>query len=426
MAPLLRRSWAPTGQTPVIEQRTRHYQRVSIIAALCVWPARDKVSCYFRLHPGTSITGIEVRQFIGQLLLQLNRAPMVIIWDWLNAHRSLVVRTALEASPQVSLVAREGSILPTRHLDYFYNADQIVLVEDAERPFTGAGKGAIAGVVRNGYLPRFHPCFCRLDCVEGETRQARINDVNAGLRNVLNALSDGAVQVSREELSISYVGDLDKDSPDNGSIAEIVTMLGSARELSTAEDVEFVSPHYDFELISAHLDHATQDFRNLWEGYLFGRGGLKQPWQTVKAFNRRMVWKEDGYKSLQPISELHAEIMERLAPFFASVPEWEKEAPPRIQRSAVDVLRQEFGQLLKEMAREVLLAGQHTDWESALELSGRGSTAVRATQIVKIVEKVAPPLTVPEAIWIKNRIKELVIQAIKNCCSRTDGDPTSA
>jgi len=100
MAPLLRRSWAPSGHTPVIHQRTRHFQKVSVIAALCVSPARDQVSCYFRLHPGKSITGIEVCHFLRQLLRQLH-APMVIIWDRLNAHRSRIVRTALEQTPEI-------------------------------------------------------------------------------------------------------------------------------------------------------------------------------------------------------------------------------------------------------------------------------------------------------------------------------------
>ena len=68
----------------------------------------------------------------------------------------------------------------------------------------------------------------------------------------------------------------------------------------------------------------------MWDGYLLGRGGSKQPWQTVKAFNQRMVWKRDGYKTLQPISELHSEITKRLSSFFGAVPRWgEEESRPQ-------------------------------------------------------------------------------------------------
>lgn len=315
---------------------------------------------------------------------------------------------------------REDKILSSRHLDYFYHADQIVLVEDSERPFTGAGKAAIAGVIRNGYLSRLHLCFCRLDLVEGDTRQAQISDVNAGLRNVLHALSDESIQITKDDLPTAYVGNLDKEQPDRESVAEIRSMLQSGQRLSIAALDVFARPQYDFELISAFLDHATQEFRDLWDGYLFGSGGLRQPWQTLKAFNRRMVWMEDGYKALQPISELHSEITKRLSGFFGAVPKWQEEATPRIQRGSIDLLKQEFGQLLKEMIREVLLTTQHANWESSLELSGRGSTSVRADRIVRIVSDVAPPLTVPNAAWIKNRIKQLIRQSIETCAAKAE------
>ncbi|MEW6672835.1 MAG: hypothetical protein AB1427_14105 [Thermodesulfobacteriota bacterium] len=315
---------------------------------------------------------------------------------------------------------REDKMLSSRHLDYFYRSDLIVLVEDSERPFTGAGKAAIAGVVRNGYLPRFHLCFCRLDLVEGEDRRTQISDVNAGLRNVLNSLSDENVTMNRNDLSISYVSHLDKASPDDESVKTIVQLLRTVRDSTRKAKGVFVRPQYDFELIAAFLDHATQAFRKLWNDYLFGHGGPKQPWQTVKAFNRRMVWREDGYKSLQPISELHGEIMKRLSPYFASVKKWDKVVTVRLQQSSVDSLRQEFAQLLKEMIRETLIAAKYGNWENALELSGRGSTFDRAHRIGRIITEVAPPLTASDAAWIKDKIKHLVGESIEICLQKAE------
>ncbi len=51
MVPLLQRSWNPCGQTPDLYQRTRSHQKVSIIAALCIAPARDHVHMYFASTP---------------------------------------------------------------------------------------------------------------------------------------------------------------------------------------------------------------------------------------------------------------------------------------------------------------------------------------------------------------------------------------
>lgn len=104
MAPLVRRTWSPRGQPPVLVQRTRAYQKVSVIGALCVPPQRDRVYLYFRLHPDTNLTGPLVIAFLRQLARQLD-APFVLLWDRLRAHRAstrcsfpLMRRTSIRSS----------------------------------------------------------------------------------------------------------------------------------------------------------------------------------------------------------------------------------------------------------------------------------------------------------------------------------------
>src|SRR5438128_913485 len=41
--------------------------------------------------------------------------------------------------------------LSARHLDDFYHADAILLVEESTKPFSGGGKSALAALARNGY-----------------------------------------------------------------------------------------------------------------------------------------------------------------------------------------------------------------------------------------------------------------------------------
>jgi len=87
MAPNVRRSWAPRGQTPILRQRTRRHQRVSVIAALCVSPERDKVQLFFRLHADVNIDTAMVAKFL-QLLSRELEGAIVLIWDRLMTHRS--------------------------------------------------------------------------------------------------------------------------------------------------------------------------------------------------------------------------------------------------------------------------------------------------------------------------------------------------
>ena len=102
MAPLVRRSWAPRGQRPVLYQRTRSHQKVSVIGALCVTPLRDRCHFYFRTHPGLNINGVLVAAFVGALLRQL-REPVFLIWDHLASHRGKEVKLLAERVPRLHL-----------------------------------------------------------------------------------------------------------------------------------------------------------------------------------------------------------------------------------------------------------------------------------------------------------------------------------
>lgn len=87
MGPLVRRSWQPRGQTPVLVQRGRSLEKVSALAALGVSPRRDRVRLYFRLHPKADIGALQVIGFLRHLNQEL-KGPCVLLWDRLNAHRA--------------------------------------------------------------------------------------------------------------------------------------------------------------------------------------------------------------------------------------------------------------------------------------------------------------------------------------------------
>ena len=103
MAPLVRRSWAPRGDTPILRQRTRSHRKVSVVGALCVAPERDRVRLYFRLHRNANVNAQRTVAFLAQLERQLG-APFVVVWDRLQAHRAIIVRDFLAAHPQVRCV----------------------------------------------------------------------------------------------------------------------------------------------------------------------------------------------------------------------------------------------------------------------------------------------------------------------------------
>jgi transposase len=91
MMPLVRRTWAPRGQTPILWQRTNSYRKVSAIAALVVSPRRDQVRLFFRLHPNANINAVSVLSFLQPLGRHVH-GPIVLLWDRFLAHRARIVQ----------------------------------------------------------------------------------------------------------------------------------------------------------------------------------------------------------------------------------------------------------------------------------------------------------------------------------------------
>jgi transposase len=91
MAPLVRRTWAPVGRTPVIYQRGRSHERVSMIAAITVSRRRRKTGLYFCLLANENVVTRSLLRFLSRLRRQLG-TPMIVVWDRLNVHRSAWAR----------------------------------------------------------------------------------------------------------------------------------------------------------------------------------------------------------------------------------------------------------------------------------------------------------------------------------------------
>lgn len=91
-APVVRRTWAPRGQTPILRRVGRYHTKVSIIGAICGKPGKpESVRAYFRLHPGRNLDGASCREFLRQLLGNV-KGPVIVVWDRLNAHRGAKVK----------------------------------------------------------------------------------------------------------------------------------------------------------------------------------------------------------------------------------------------------------------------------------------------------------------------------------------------
>jgi transposase len=86
LLPVVRRTWAPRGITPVIRHRFK-WKRVSLAAALCYGSRGGGAAVAFHRSPDAYDTDSLI-QALGELRGFLGGQKATLLWDGLPAHRS--------------------------------------------------------------------------------------------------------------------------------------------------------------------------------------------------------------------------------------------------------------------------------------------------------------------------------------------------
>ena len=87
MAPLLRTTLAERGRTPVLRQRARQRDKVSVAGALWKTPG-GSVRLAYRTYPDRYVNNERYAQFLEDVLaLRLRRAPVIVLHDQGNMHK---------------------------------------------------------------------------------------------------------------------------------------------------------------------------------------------------------------------------------------------------------------------------------------------------------------------------------------------------
>ena len=88
LQPVVRRTWAPCGQTPIHYSWDRH-DRISAIGGLKITLATGEKEVFVRLHPKENIRSEQVQAFLEQLHTETGR-KMIVIMDRFTGHRKAV------------------------------------------------------------------------------------------------------------------------------------------------------------------------------------------------------------------------------------------------------------------------------------------------------------------------------------------------
>jgi len=85
LQPVVRRTWAPRGETPVLDCWDRH-DRLSVISALTVSPHRHRLGLYFDIFDH-NIVADDFEEFIARVLQRIGH-PITLVMDRWQVHRA--------------------------------------------------------------------------------------------------------------------------------------------------------------------------------------------------------------------------------------------------------------------------------------------------------------------------------------------------
>ena len=102
LAPVLRRTWAPRGKTPVLKV-TEPHGRISAIGAMTLQRDSFDFGFHFQLlGDNINFNGNSVAKFVADIRHVLN-GPITLIWDQYCIHRAKPLREYLQMNPSIEV-----------------------------------------------------------------------------------------------------------------------------------------------------------------------------------------------------------------------------------------------------------------------------------------------------------------------------------
>jgi transposase len=102
MSPLVRRTLAPQGKTPVLKTKGAHREKVSLTAALSISPRRGRLGLYWRSYPRQYVNNERAATFLRHVLRHLS-GNVIVVWDGGTMHKGAPIAKLQDDYPRLSL-----------------------------------------------------------------------------------------------------------------------------------------------------------------------------------------------------------------------------------------------------------------------------------------------------------------------------------
>jgi len=102
MSPLVRRTLAPRGKTPVLRTKAKHREKVSATAALTISPRQHRLGLYWQTYPRSFVNAERSADFLRSLMRRLD-GPVIVVWDGGPMHKGEPIQQVQRDYPRLSL-----------------------------------------------------------------------------------------------------------------------------------------------------------------------------------------------------------------------------------------------------------------------------------------------------------------------------------
>lgn len=292
------------------------------------------------------------------------------------------------------------------------SADAIVLVDNATIPMQAAPVAAMKEMVASGGASKLLLVFTHFDDLKADNlpnAAAKEQHVLASAENVLASIGEElgpfAERALRRRLKTAcfFVGGIDEHL-DAAKKAQKRT-IGQLQALLTVIDAIIekpapvqVRPIYDRMNLVLAVKNAAESFHDAWWprlGLSHKSGVGKEHWKRIWALSRRLGTPGSGdeYDNLKPVADLRKQLQERLYILLQNPLRWDPSEPTddAHKQQVFDELANALSAKILDLATRRIRAEKMSEWQTAFNQSGRGSSYTRASIIgERIYDRAAP------------------------------------
>jgi hypothetical protein len=292
------------------------------------------------------------------------------------------------------------------------STDAILLVDNAVQPMQAAPVAAMKEMITSGSASKLLLVFTHFDEVKGDNlpnAAAKEQHVLASAENVLASIGEElgpfAERALRSRLKDAcfFVGGIDEDldatkKTQKRTIGQLQALLTAIDAIVERPAPVLAQPVYDRMNLVLAVKNAAESFQGAWRprlGLDYKAGVSKEHWKRIWALTRRLSTPglDDEYDNLKPVADLRKKLQDRLYVLLQNPLRWDPEEPTddAHKQQVFDGLANALSAKTLDLATRRVRAERMSEWQSAFNQSGRGSSFARASIIGdRIYDRAAP------------------------------------